>query len=91
MVVGGVLCVFPRPTADSGKMVLVDLAAGSHIFGKSVDASIVIPWELFSQGLILSVQQRADQSVGFSATNGHVPAGGQLLGEESAEPPMGQD
>ena len=39
----------------------------------------------------VSVQQRTDQSVGFSATNGHVPAGGQPLGEESAEPPMGQD
>lgn len=38
----------------------------------------------------VSVQQRTNQSVRFSATNGHVPAGRQLLGEESAEHPMGQ-
>ena len=36
--------------------------------------------------MYVSTRQRADQSVGFSAANGHVPAGRQPLGEEGTAP-----
>ena len=38
----------------------------------------------------VSIRQRADQSVGFSAALGYAFAGRQPLGEESVEHPMGQ-
>lgn len=39
----------------------------------------------------VSIRQRADQTVGFSATNGHVSAGRQPLGEKGTAPSLGQD
>ena len=39
----------------------------------------------------VSIRQRADLTVGFSPTNGHVSAGRQPLGEEGTAPSLGQD